>query len=516
MPRSLREVARLLLLAGGCALPTLLQAGSPPAPAPRPASGTLILISPDQLRGEAMRVELAWLSDPALYQLPLEVQIRDQILEVSGTVPDETVHQHVLRVARQSCYLPIHDVLTVTAPAEAPTPLALRQSACEVLRRSLGGRASHMQVAASAAGQIVLRGEVATLDDKLIASRTLRGLPGCSGVVNSLCVRGGHAPTRETTSAAPVLRQVQATQAETASGPVPGATPTVPTVQHAPTAPYVVPSGTLTLPSGLPSVRYRVPTPPAGPQVIYDDRPSAPQPRLTVRERLTQGWRVPPLPSAAAGSIPTVTGQVATPPIQPAGLKAERAVQAQPSAAPPIQPTRHPATAGSSPPQPLKFYPSRPLARLASDPRSPRQTPASTPMPTPAGAANPVPTEHETTVPVSTTTATPAPAPAALPPVGKAEPVPAPTPTIQAAAATSVALTPQAGPPLTIKPADLQRLIATAAGKRIDRVRVETQGTQHVVHVQVRPGAQEELVPVLLGLPELSASNVRLHLHLAP
>lgn len=513
MPRSLREVARLLLLAGGCTLPALLQAGSPAAPAPRPASGTLILISPDQLRGEAMRVELAWLSDPALYQLPLEVQVRDQILEVSGTVPDATVHQHVLRVARQSCYLPIHDVLTVTAPAVAPTPVALRQSACEVLRRSLGDRAAHMQVAASGAGQIVLRGEVATLDDKLIASRTLRGLPGCSGVVNSLCVRGDRTTTttRETAGAAPLLRQVQATQAET----VPGATPAVPTVQHAATAPYVVPSGTLTLPSGLPSVRYRVPTPPAGPQGINADRPSAP--RLTVRERLTQGWRVPPLPSAAASPVPTETVQVVTPPIQPAGVQAERAMLTRPSVPPPIQPTRHPSTAGPSVQQSLRFYPSRPLARLVSEPRSLRQTPTSTPLPTPAGATNPLPTKDEWTVPVSTTTTTPVPAaPAALPAAVKAESAPAPTPTIQPAAATSVALTPQAGPPLTIKPVELQRLITTAAGKRIDRVHVETQGNQHVVHVQVRPGAQEELVPVLLGLPELSASNVRLHLHLAP
>src|SRR5262252_447153 len=110
MPRSL-PWARLLV-AGSCCLPGLAQAESPRV-SPRAQVAGAIQPSPAQLRSEAARVELAWLADPTTFALPLEVASRGDELEVRGKVPDEATRQHVLLVARQSCYLPVHDGLTI-------------------------------------------------------------------------------------------------------------------------------------------------------------------------------------------------------------------------------------------------------------------------------------------------------------------------------------------------------------------------------------------------------------------
>src|SRR5262249_51259377 len=75
------------------ALPALLAlALAWPAPA-RPEEGpdrpAVVTPSPGQAELERMKVELAWLADPATFALPLEAHLKDGItLEVCGTVPD--------------------------------------------------------------------------------------------------------------------------------------------------------------------------------------------------------------------------------------------------------------------------------------------------------------------------------------------------------------------------------------------------------------------------------------------
>src|SRR4051795_10747722 len=98
--------ASLVLLAGSCPLPGLPAAE--PAP-PRAQVAGSVQLSPAQLRSEAMRIELAWLADTTTFSLPLQVGARGDELEVRGKVPDHTPRQHVLLLARQSCYLPVHD-----------------------------------------------------------------------------------------------------------------------------------------------------------------------------------------------------------------------------------------------------------------------------------------------------------------------------------------------------------------------------------------------------------------------
>ncbi|MFO0928929.1 MAG: BON domain-containing protein [Gemmataceae bacterium] len=383
MPRSIRDVARLLLLAGGAGLPAVSLVANPPTP-----PSAVVHVSPDQLRSEAMRVELAWLADPNLYQLPLTVRVKDQALEVSGQVPDEQVHQWVLQTSRQSCYLPIHDALTVSVVHHTSVPKEqLLATAREALARHLAGRAAGMQAAATEDGQVVLRGEVPTLTDKLTASRALRGLPGCSRVVNRLTVRG-EVPEPQP----PAIQQVKATLApgEHTGGSAPPPSPTgtspsshadhtgdsaksvppvddaipVPQVQHAPSTPYVAPPDAATLPSGLPAVRYQVLDHGYGPQLVRIEASTPPPPvvqatvvrreivteaKPPLRERLLNGWRTPPRPTVKTGGT--------TPP-QPSSRPRRRG---------PVPPRSSRSSRRSVPPRPRRRRGRRPAGRCAGN-----------------------------------------------------------------------------------------------------------------------------------------------------
>lgn len=516
MPRSIRDVARLLLLAGGAGLPALCPAAPPPTP-----TAAVLLVSPEQLRSEAARVELAWLANPALYHLPLTVRVQGQGLEVSGQVPDEEMRQQVLQTARQSCYLPIHDTLAVTHAGRTPIPKEqLLGSAREVLTRQLGTRAASMQAAATADGQIVLRGEVASLEDKLAASRALRGLAGCSRVVNRLSVRGGSEFARDTVAGEPAeVQQVKATQIEPAtSDPVP-----VPQVQQAATAPYVAPPNAATIPSGLPSVRYQVVEHGYGPQLVSLPSPAAPtsdfatgaQPaapsdpvatetKQSFKERLLHGWRTPPRPTVKRDAPSPVVTPAPAPtsatPFQPVVVPVSpptvaTAAPKAPEPPPAAQATAWPPAHHIRPATSWKFQPSRPLARTAqatAQPVPPPPPPAA--MPTPPAPVHPVSATERTLPPIQTAAVTP----------------------VAQAPASSVAVSPTPTPSVSVNPADLQRKVARAAGKKIDRVRVEATTAGYTVHVYQRRATDQELLPVLLQVPELAASNVQLNVHLQP
>src|SRR5262249_1671728 len=107
-----RCAAGLLCAAGALSLASPAQAQPPRAARPLPLVGAP-QVTPRQVRLGAMKVEMAWLADPATYSLPLEVQAHGDGLRASGRVPDDASRQQALEVARQASCLPVADGLTV-------------------------------------------------------------------------------------------------------------------------------------------------------------------------------------------------------------------------------------------------------------------------------------------------------------------------------------------------------------------------------------------------------------------
>jgi len=144
-----------------------------------------------RLRDEAARVELALMGDPICYPLSLQVSVAEGSIRIKGLVSDEKTREHILAVARQSCYVPVEaDWVQPTPAAEPKANNSLERLAVATLQQKLGSAARGLSVTAQPDGHILLRGEVASMQAKLHASRCLHGLPGCTQIINCLTVKG--------------------------------------------------------------------------------------------------------------------------------------------------------------------------------------------------------------------------------------------------------------------------------------------------------------------------------------
>ena len=377
-------------------------------------------------RLEAIKVELALLSDASAYTQPLTVRAQGSEVEVQGTVASEAVRQRVLEIARRSCYLPIHDRIAVAGEvARASAPLI--KSAHDRLVRELGAQADAIKIQPEA-GKLRLSGQVRSVEDKLHASRTLRGLPGCGGLINNLEVKADAGPSF--------------TLVTHASDDAPVAPPVAPqtTPQTAPP-----PAPVATLPSGLPPTRV-----------------------VPVQADSLDGWKSPS-PSA--------------PPILPPVVAKKPApFAAEPKLAPVTPLSLTPAVAQTPTPGRSEWPPAH-------------RTGLVTPLPAgalyqshPLGQLNRPQVAGQELKPV-----------AAITPVAETKP--------------EVVKKPVPPKPVT---GELIRKVKAACGSYARDVRAET-GADGVlaIHVYAIAGGQDMLTTKLFDVPELTQSNVRLHVHLA-
>jgi hypothetical protein len=176
MVRGVRLAALLLL--GGL---TAGAQGDPPNPMPGPA------------RGQGPLVELAWLESPITFPCPLAARVTTAGLEVHGAVPNGTIREFALAIARRHTRLPVRDRLTidpgVTGWPECPAdPRALAERATTALTRALGKSADHYRVKTTMRGDVILEGQVRSLEEKVRVGKCMRGLLGCRRVRNRLAV----------------------------------------------------------------------------------------------------------------------------------------------------------------------------------------------------------------------------------------------------------------------------------------------------------------------------------------
>ena len=283
-------------------------------------------VDPGKARLEAINVELALLNDPSAFAQPLSVRVRGDGVEVQGTVSSEAVRQRVLEIARRNCYLPVHDRVAVAGAVSRTVPL--EKSAHDQLVRELGAQADTIEIRTES-GKLTLIGRVRSLEDKLHASRTLRGLPGCGGLVNDLKVKadGGTSFTL-------------VAHADEEPRPSPLTPAAEPATRPAPVA---------TLPSGLPT------TPVA---------PARVEPVAEKSRWQTVTSDIPPysksVPRPAAKVEPVAATQLA-----PVAPLAALAIAQEPAPTPTAWPPAHRTMPASTPAPAGTLYQSHPLSRVA-------------------------------------------------------------------------------------------------------------------------------------------------------
>jgi osmotically-inducible protein OsmY len=149
-------------------------------------------LSEEQQRLAEMKVELALLSDIATFPYDLRAYANGNTLELRGAVPNETIRQRAMELARRNTFLRGIDGLKIQPSLSVRSPLRpsrlLQQEGAELLHKSLGEAAKQMSLEVRPNGTIVLTGRIDSVESKLEISRLFRRLSGCTAVLNELAV----------------------------------------------------------------------------------------------------------------------------------------------------------------------------------------------------------------------------------------------------------------------------------------------------------------------------------------
>jgi osmotically-inducible protein OsmY len=180
----------LALAGGGRADGPLSRLFGPRTPAKKPAE--------DTKRQTEIAVELAWLADPVTFPYYLEARVEGGRLEVRGYVPNPTVRDHALRIARVHSPLAVGDAMkehpSLLVRPSLMAPAQLQQTVVSSLREALPRQYQGLKVQCGTDGEVTVRGPVRTREEKLLVSHALRRLHGCTSVKNLTRVDGEPEP----------------------------------------------------------------------------------------------------------------------------------------------------------------------------------------------------------------------------------------------------------------------------------------------------------------------------------
>ncbi len=275
------------------------------------------------VRLEALKVELAWLSDVSTFGYNLAAIPGEGDLELRGYVPSEQVHEIALSLAREATPLPVQDYLKVQGNLSTRTagvPVAeMEREAHRVIGDYLKDRANKVEFSIRSSGQVTLKGQIPSYEEKLTVSRKLRQVRGVTSVVNHLVVP---ASLRNGQLVAPL--SADGKDVVSANSMVEPATPTLPPhptlsvtpshpVEHAP-RPRVVPptmsvqpmrtSSTGAVPQMTPRPTATMPTVTTPPTVAMPPFHATPAPMVTPSREI-KALTPPLLEAPALPSAPT-------------------------------------------------------------------------------------------------------------------------------------------------------------------------------------------------------------------
>lgn len=137
-------------------------------------------------------VELAWLADPVTCPYFLEARVEGPAVHVRGFVPNISVRDHALKLARLQCPMTVLDDTKVRQGIGVQLvriPAGQLEKAClACLNVFFPVNNGHFQIQADSAGRIKVTGQVHSLEEKLAVSQELRRLHGCTAVLNRVHV----------------------------------------------------------------------------------------------------------------------------------------------------------------------------------------------------------------------------------------------------------------------------------------------------------------------------------------
>jgi hypothetical protein len=154
--------------------------------------------------------EIAWLANPTTFHENLTAALAGDYLEIRGSISSEATRMVAMRLAREASRMPVVDHMesaSAPAPASPDRPLnSIYKDAVQALYHGVPQLSRGLTISTLDRGEVVVRGEVPTLDDKLAVSRCLKLVAGCNCVRNQVRTRvTSSAPsTIATVSKAPV------------------------------------------------------------------------------------------------------------------------------------------------------------------------------------------------------------------------------------------------------------------------------------------------------------------------
>ncbi len=147
-----------------------------------------------QAAPEEMRIELAWMADPATFPCLLGAYRDGNALKVRGFVPTEAVRARALQIAGEQSGMAVVDELRIYAnvPMRAVGVRVddVLYEAAAALAQAMGEKANPLKLTATADGEVVVAGSLSSLADKLAVSRSLWAVHGCTSVRNKVTVSG--------------------------------------------------------------------------------------------------------------------------------------------------------------------------------------------------------------------------------------------------------------------------------------------------------------------------------------
>jgi len=163
-------------------------------------------LTPLAARQWECEAELALQADPVTYPYSIRPLMQQGVLELRGYVPSLAVKERAVSLVQSAVPVPVADRLKVFAQVAGPMttrsadPLAQARA-----RLSHAGLAPGATVTVDQAedGLLVLRGQVATLEQKMALTKSLRGLPGCVAVRNEVTVTARESAPEKTVAFPP-------------------------------------------------------------------------------------------------------------------------------------------------------------------------------------------------------------------------------------------------------------------------------------------------------------------------
>jgi osmotically-inducible protein OsmY len=188
-----RRMSWSLATAGSLGLAGAIHAQSPYAPleVPGATSAARLRSYEEQLnRATEISTELAWLANASMFPYRLEAHVMGSALQVTGSLPTQALRLQALRIAREESGMPVLDNIGVysnlVAPPVSKPAAVLSKEVNNALARALPDGIGKITIKIWMGGQVAITGKVATLEDKLTASRCLQRVVGCNCVINQL------------------------------------------------------------------------------------------------------------------------------------------------------------------------------------------------------------------------------------------------------------------------------------------------------------------------------------------